>query len=502
MKLRDYFTSLVNILLILLLSITLIGSVSDIYGQLQSAKPMVVLILVLIYFLFGVILCFFPQVNANINKFIKMKGRKTLLIIGSVLTIIWQLLLVIGLSGNTTWDPSILTTLAAHKSIASWYPDYFSYNPNNVFLLLLQRCLNDLLHFIGITSYPAFIIVLAIVSYFLIDISIFILFFALKRLFNRRVGFFAVFFTWLLLALSPLGVIPYSDIPAFLISCLFLYLYSLPINYQTIINMGLLSGIAFLVKPSLIIFDIALLITKLLELKRVKKPLKTIIIFALSFSLIYVPFNYYKSHNSVVQIKSTKAIPANHFIAMGMTGNGGYNNDDVLANHRIKKLSERKKYNNRIIVKRLKEFGVAGYIKFLVLKQINNTSDAGFGWGMDAGQNYLIPFGKKISIQGIMRKIYLNNQAYVEINWNGWKVINQLIWTIALVFMIFATIKVDNSLTIKLTILGGFVFLLLFEGGRSRYLIQFLPYLITLSSLGIIRFFNKTIQKTNRKQLC
>lgn len=476
----------------MLLSITFIGSVSSIYGQLQFANATVVLILVLIYFLFGIILYFFPQVVININKFMKMKN---IFILISVLTIIWQLLLVIGISGNTAWDPSIITTLAAHKSIESWYPDYFSYNPNNFFLLLLERSLNDLLHLVGITSYPFFIIVLGVISYFLIDIAIFILFIALKRIFNRRVGILASFFTWILLALSPLGVIPYSDIPAFFISCLFLYLYSLPVNYQVLINLGILSGIAFLIKPSLIIFDIALLIGKSFDLKKAKNPLKMMIVFALSFSIIYVPFNFYKSHNSVVQINSSKTIPANHFIAMGMTGNGGYNNDDVLANHRIKKLSERKKYNNRIIIRRLKKMGVAGYIKFLVLKQINNTSDAGFGWGMDAGQNYLVPFSEKISIQRIMRKIYLHNQSYVEINWNGLKILNQLIWTLALVFMIFATIKVDNSLVIKLTILGGFIFLLLFEGGRSRYLIQFLPYLITLSSLGISQFLDKKIRK-------
>lgn len=492
MNLRSYFTNLIDILLILLLSITFIGSVSSIYGQLQFANATVVLILVLIYFLFGIILYFFPQVVTNINKFMKMKN---VFILISVLTIIWQLLLVIGISGNTAWDPSIITTLAAHKSIESWYPDYFSYNPNNFFLLLLERSLNDLLHLVGITSYPFFIIVLGVISYFLIDIAIFILFIALKRIFNRRVGILASFFTWILLALSPLGVIPYSDIPAFFISCLFLYLYSLPVNYQVLINLGILSGIAFLIKPSLIIFDIALLIGKSFDLKKAKNPLKMMIVFALSFSIIYVPFNFYKSHNSVVQINSSKTIPANHFIAMGMTGNGGYNNDDVLANHRIKKLSERKKYNNRIIIRRLKKMGVAGYIKFLVLKQINNTSDAGFGWGMDAGQNYLVPFSEKISIQRIMRKIYLHNQYYVEINWNGLKILNQLIWTLALVFMIFATIKVDNSLVIKLTILGGFIFLLLFEGGRSRYLIQFLPYLITLSSLGISQFLDKKIRK-------
>lgn len=210
----------------------------------------------------------------------------SLLILGGVLTIFWQLFLIIGLSGNTTWDPSIITALAAYKSIAPWYPDYFSYNPNNIFLLILERIVNFLLHSIGITSYHTFIIVLGVISYALIDISIFILFIALKKIFNRQVGILAGVFTWFLLALSPVGVIPYSDIPAFLISCLFLYLYSLPINYQAIISLGLLSGIAFLLKPSLIIFDIALLIVKLFDLKKIKKPLKTMIIFSLSF------FNY------------------------------------------------------------------------------------------------------------------------------------------------------------------------------------------------------------------
>lgn len=492
LKLRIYFTDLVNVLLILLLSITLVGSVSNIYDQLQTAKPMVVLTIVLLYFLFGIIMYFFLK-----QLLIFFKRRfSSLLILGGVLIIFWQLFLIIGLSGNTTWDPSIITALAAYKSIAPWYPDYFSYNPNNIFLLILERIVNFLLHSIGITSYHTFIIVLGVISYALIDISIFILFIALKKIFNRQVGILAGVFTWFLLALSPVGVIPYSDIPAFLISCLFLYLYSLPINYQAIISLGLLSGIAFLLKPSLIIFDIALLIVKLFDLKKIKKPLKTMIIFSLSFLIIYVPFNIYKSHNSIVQIDSTKSIPANHFIAMGMTGSGGYNNEDVLANHKIKNPQERKKYNNRIIVKRLKEFGVAGYVKFLVLKQINNTSDAGFGWGMDAGQNYLIPFEEKNTIQQITRKLYLNDQSFVDINWNGLKIINQLVWTLALVFMVVATIKANNSgLILKLTILGGFVFLLLFEGGRSRYLIQFLPYLITLSSLGIAQLLDKKISK-------
>lgn len=36
---------------------------------------------------------------------------------------------------------------------------------------------------------------------------------------------------------------------------------------------------------------------------------------------------------------------------------------------------------------------------------------------------------------------------------------------------------------LRLAIIGGFLYLLLFEGGRSRYLIQFLPAFLLLATL-------------------
>jgi len=37
---------------------------------------------------------------------------------------------------------------------------------------------------------------------------------------------------------------------------------------------------------------------------------------------------------------------------------------------------------------------------------------------------------------------------------------------------------------LRLTIIGAFLFLLLFEGGRSRYLIQYLPAFLILGTLS------------------
>jgi hypothetical protein len=45
--------------------------------------------------------------------------------------------------------------------------------------------------------------------------------------------------------------------------------------------------------------------------------------------------------------------------------------------------------------------------------------------------------------------------------------------------------------TLRLGIIGGFIFLLLFEGGRSRYMIQFLPMILIMT----IMTFNTSILK-------
>lgn len=473
----------------MLVFISVIGSIDNLYGQFQVAPAMMVLLLVLIYLVIGIITYYFPGI---ILKFVQIIKSKWTLLIICLITVGWQLLLIIGLSGNTAWDPSIVTTLAAHRSIDNWYPDYFSYYPNNNFLLLLERGINNIMRLVGINSYPAFIIVLNVISYFLVDVSIFILFFAVKRLFSFRIGIISGVLTWILLAMSPIGVIPYSDILAFFISSLFLLIYSYKLTNHTLISLGALSAIGFLLKPSLIIFDIALIIEKVFQIKKTKQALKPILVVVCAFFVVYFPLNFYTTHNTIVRVDSAKKMPMNHFMAMGMTGAGGFNNVDVVANQKIKNPEKRKEYNNQLITQRLKKFGIAGYTKFLFLKQVNNTSDASFGWGIDAGKEYLMPFNEKISLQSITRKIFLQQNSYVDINWHGLKIINQLIWSSSLLAMLYSIIKGKyNYLILKSTILGSFAFLLLFEGGRSRYLIQFLPYIFTLASIGISGIYAK-----------
>ena len=64
-----------------------------------------------------------------------------------------------------------------------------------------------------------------------------------------------------------------------------------------------------------------------------------------------------------------------------------HNPYDVQTNKAINSKDERNEKNLQMITERLKDHGLVGYLIFLTKKQIFNTSDASFGWQVDAGAN-------------------------------------------------------------------------------------------------------------------
>lgn len=114
-----------------------------------------------------------------------------------------------------------------------------------------------------------------------------------------------------------------------------------------------------------------------------------------------------------------------------------------------------------------------------------NSADGTFGWGLEG--TYLSVFNKNSSFKNntFQRKFYLNTQGVAKPDSYNFRFIQQILWIFVLLLSIFGLFQ--NSLFnfyIKVAIIGFSIFLLIFEGGRSRYLIQFLPLLLLLSSNG------------------
>lgn len=147
----------------------------------------------------------------------------------------------------------------------------------------------------------------------------------------------------------------------------------------------------------------------------------------------------------------------------------------------LPKRQEKIAYSKKLWSKRIKNLGPVGYLKFLIKKQGANTADGTFGW---LKEGHFFRENQKPPLQGISNLfknfIYLYGRNIADFRFAA------QLWWIFLLTAVALGFGKQNQLRqmLKLALIGGFIFLLIFEGGRSRYMIQFLPILLLLASLS------------------
>lgn len=193
------------------------------------------------------------------------------------------------------------------------------------------------------------------------------------------------------LALSPWLLVLYTDSLSFMFVSLVLLVYSFLGKRINIILyvffLGILCGITFLIKPSAIIFLIAWTIVFIVIFVANYKNRKyvnilSVCLFVIGMVSSVTTFTIYKNQQTVIQYDKEKQFPMTHWMMMGLTGSGGYNSQDVSTMSKLKTTKERKEYAGKTI-KRLQDYGVGGYLKFIIKKHFNNTDRGDFGWGRD-----------------------------------------------------------------------------------------------------------------------
>lgn len=500
-KLKTVSNFIISILLYSLMVISILGSSAELVDDLRTSTNYTVALAILLIII-GII-CFLVRLNAPTKT---RNLKRVLLILAVVLTIVWQFNLVFALAGRMGWDPASTSYVSTKQSLASagLNINYFSYYPNNFLITAIGRWFWNFLNLIGYHKYSDFIIGMGLLNYLLVDLSIPLLYCSLKAIFSQKVSIFSTFISWVMMGLSPVNVIPYTDTYAYFIGIVMIFIVAKFLNSNTrkrrtacTIVFGLVAGIGYYVKPTTFIFSIALGIIVLLCLVYQKNKMIMILslLFTLSFGGMYLAINQYQRHNSIVKIDYSKAFPMNHFIAMGMKEDGGFSQDDVDKNIEIKDPEKRREFNNSVIKNRFSGMGVYGYISFLVKKQIKNTQNGTFGWGEEGNYLYQLFEQKGLNrLQKKQRKVFMsykNQQVQgASVNWTGHKLVIQMIWLVVLISILFSLrMKSFRIQLFKLSVLGGMIFLLIFEGGRSRYLIQFLPFLFVLSGVGMNNLF-------------
>lgn len=361
---------------------------------------------------------------------------------------------------------------------------YFSVNPNNLGIFLFQSLFKNIFHS---TSWVLF----EFITMFLVDLSAAFNLFSIAIIDKSKVPI-GMYIHAIWLATFPAILVPYTDTWAIQFVAIYIFCYcgiaytnwNKFIKFILVIPLGISLSAGYFVKPSTIIPMIAIIIIELIHLLK-KEHHQWLWLFLLCITFVssvggsYYQFNKAIKTQNYVRVYTFRAKPMIHFINMGLSGDGGYNAKDSFKMVTLIHKKDRINYSVNSIHKRLHKMGFGGYLAFLLKKQGNNTSDGTFAWLRDGD---FVPMKHSPEKKGIRGKI--QNFFYLYGNNVGdFRFLTQIWWCIWLGLIFFAW-KDDRKITqtMRLSLVGGFIFLLIFEGGRSRYLIQFLPAFLILAT--------------------
>lgn len=206
------------------------------------------------------------QINLKAVKWLSTKWT-FMILVG-----IYQIVLLVAIAGETGFDSGIVKWAAASPSIegGSYLANYFSQYPNNLMLMFLERGIYHISQGLNITN---FMITLDVVNLVLIDIAIFLIALMLRKYLKS-----AILWTMipLVLLISPWIIVVYSDtfvLPfvAGMVLLLSLIVTSwqqeqeswLRLTWQSGL-LGIVSWVAYELKPTAIILLIAVVVELIL----------------------------------------------------------------------------------------------------------------------------------------------------------------------------------------------------------------------------------------------
>jgi len=413
-----------------------------------------------------------------IKKIINKLSNKTinyLIILISIIILLLQIFSSINFKVISNWDFSIVYKEAiSFQKYITFSSGYFSNYPNNIPLLILLENVFLIFKFFNITNY------LEIGNYFnmmMIDLSILFTCLLVNKIYDKK----KVLFTLILyLLLSPIYLyvpIFYTDTITMIFPVLLLYIYnrfiSLEDNKKKKILLILFIIIAYIgieLKFTVIIMVIALIIFSLIKYKfNIVKNSINILIVVSTICLLIITKNifYIKYINS--DIDNNDKIPYTHWVAMGLTDNGGYNASDAVYAEYMKDFDKERNEEINIIKERIKEYIDNKTIYSFINRKLTYT------WG-DGTYYAPVKLLREPINKGVYHEILKSKELYY---------ICTSYHLLLLIMMIMSCFNRKNDINMigKISLIGLVLFLLIWET-RSRYLVNYIPIIILVSLEG------------------
>lgn len=428
----------------------------------------------------------YPQFYAFCHHIFVENGRFTASILLAVV-VAWQLTVVMTLHPPIGWDAAALHQALTDTTSVNMR-SYYSQNFNNVPIVLVMHAFAE---FFGSTSWLTF----DLITWVLVDISALFNLLTIWLVAPRRLtaGLYvhALWLVWF-----PTIIVPYTD--AWVLPLVSLMILSYVCLTRATSRWGwwlpatlTLSAsliAAYFMKPSAIVPVLAMVAVSILQLLQHgwrQLPWRRVLV---TFTLLlgmtagsYYTVNQAVQNQTYITVDHGRAIPAIHFMNMGSYGDGGYKPHDALMMAVLPTKEARSEYAKRNLVAHLKKHGPIGYLGFLFQKHRNNTADGSFAWvkeGSFIDENPKPKPGPGLK-NHLQQFLYLYGTRLGDFRW-----VAQVLWVACLVLMVFGwEVRPPFVQMLRIMVIGGFMYLLFFEGGRSRYLIQFLPAFLILASL-------------------
>jgi len=394
--------------------------------------------------------------------------------------------------------------------------NYLSYSSNNRGIVLLLGLLGK---FANNLMIPYRLLWIFIDSIF-ITLAVLFVYLTVKLFCNRQISFITLIITAVFLVFSacttPLAntggdwYTCYTDSSSMPFTTISFYCFARFIEkkdnnrIKTIFVLlgSISSAIGSLFKPTALITVIAFVLILLLKGKDAIKNqnlLKNIVFVILGLCLVLLPFEKIYDCFETIDAKPTASMA--HMLILGMLNTGqNINENGVMVFNdppSLNPFKDRGRWNfaeagfpvNQVIKERLKSMNIA-LLGFYYLKDVYNLS---FSYGFHSKEFskanspesfYTTPFLRKWKSDILLIQIPIR-----AILWNV------IFWQIGIwaYFLLKNKIKLSSiEIFLNLTMFGIFLYLTLFESG-DRYVMQFWPIFLIISSLGI-----KRLQKLNQ----
>lgn len=403
------------------------------------------------------------------------------------------------------WDVSCLTGTVYNLSAGTLIGDevYYSMYPHNVpIVYFMQKAYGWAKNSMGY-PYNAEFIWLQMNNAF-ISIAGFASCIAVKRLTKQVIPTFVMLGLYVAcVVFSPWKIIPYTDMMAiaFPILCICLYLYSVTsskkvVRYICFALACLSATIGALIKASVYIMLVAIGLTELVKLlKNVKGLWKEFLIKCAIIVICVLAAGAVKDYtHEKTGFTQNKEISAtfHHYFLMGLNEEttGGYYSGDVAIFGQYATGKERNQAEMQMAFERIKEKGVIGYPYFLLRKLTMVFNDGTFTWGKEGG----FYFSDYQNLTDAPYKEFLRELYWFDTPLTGrFNTYSQLVWFFILLGIpgICIGLRKDESgvqTVLALSFLGIVMYMALLEA-RARYLICFLPLIITVSVMGGVQIY-------------